>query len=53
VYVHDLLIADDSLDYIESLKKTLHKEFNIKDLGQMKYFFGFEVARSKLGITMS
>jgi hypothetical protein len=52
VYVDDLLIAGDSLDDIESLKQTLHKEFSIKDLGQMKYFLGFEIARSKLGISM-
>jgi hypothetical protein len=52
VYVDDLLIAGANLESIQSLKNMLHQEFNIKDLGQMKYFLGFKVARSKLRITM-
>ena len=32
--------------YLE-LKKILAKEFKIKDLGNLKYFLGMEIARSK------
>ncbi|RVX04712.1 Retrovirus-related Pol polyprotein from transposon RE2 [Vitis vinifera] len=35
------------------LKKLLTKEFEIKDLGNLKYFLGMEIARSKKGIAVS
>ncbi|KAF5957541.1 hypothetical protein HYC85_004766 [Camellia sinensis] len=38
---------------IPLLKKYLAKEFEIKDLGSLKYFLGIEVARSKDGIFIS
>ena len=52
VYVNDLLIAGDNLEAIQLLKHLLHNTFSIKDLGDMKYFLGFEVARNKLGISI-
>ena len=39
-------------DEISTLKDLL-KEFDIKDLGLLKYFPGIEVARSKAGIVIS
>ncbi|RVW97919.1 Retrovirus-related Pol polyprotein from transposon TNT 1-94 [Vitis vinifera] len=38
---------------IDLLKKLLTKEFEIKDLGNLKYFLGMEIARSKKGIAVS
>ncbi|GAA0145524.1 transmembrane signal receptor [Lithospermum erythrorhizon] len=38
---------------IERIKSELAKAFEVKDLGQIRYFLGMEVARSKLGITRS
>lgn len=35
------------------LKQCLVKEFEIKDLGQLRYFLGMEIARSKKGIVVS
>lgn len=35
------------------LKHNLAKEFEVKDLGQLRYFLGMEVARSKKGIVVS
>ena len=35
------------------MKKFLDKEFEIKDLGNLKYFLGMEFARSKEGIVVS
>ncbi|KAK0594035.1 hypothetical protein LWI29_029766 [Acer saccharum] len=43
-------------DYTEEmgcLKEVLAKEFEIKNLGSLKYFLGMEVARSKKGIVVS
>ncbi|XP_022858592.1 uncharacterized protein LOC111379452 [Olea europaea var. sylvestris] len=37
---------------MEKLKKSLAIEFEVKDLGQMQYFLGMEVARSHKGISI-
>jgi hypothetical protein len=34
-------------------KENLSKEFEVKDLGQLRYFFGIEIARSPKGIVLS
>ena len=38
---------------VERLKKVLAIEFEVKYLGQMRYFLGIEVTRSKKGISIS
>ena len=38
---------------MESFKGILTKEFQIKDLGKLKYFLGMKVARNKRGISVS
>lgn len=50
VYVDDVILAGNSITEIEKVKNSLHKAFRIKDLGSLKYFLGFEVARSSKGI---
>ncbi|XP_047148767.1 uncharacterized mitochondrial protein AtMg00810-like, partial [Vigna umbellata] len=50
VYVDDIVLAGNSLEEINSIKELLHNKFRIKDLGELKYFLGLEVARSKKGI---
>ncbi|XP_042988768.1 uncharacterized mitochondrial protein AtMg00810-like [Carya illinoinensis] len=52
VYVDDIFLASDSLLEIQLLKTFLHDKFTIKDLGELKYFLGLEVARSKIGISI-
>ncbi|RVX01148.1 Retrovirus-related Pol polyprotein from transposon TNT 1-94 [Vitis vinifera] len=53
VYVDDIILTGDHEEKIDSLKKLLTKEFEIKDLGNLKYFLGMEIARSKKGIAVS
>ncbi|VAH22706.1 unnamed protein product [Triticum turgidum subsp. durum] len=53
VYVDDIIITGDNEEEIGRLKKCLGKAFEVKDLGQLKYFLGIEVARSKRGIALS
>ena len=53
VYVDDIILTSDHSEEIDRLKKFLAQEFEIKDLGQLKYFLGMEVARSKGGISIS
>ncbi|KAG5551959.1 hypothetical protein RHGRI_010151 [Rhododendron griersonianum] len=53
VYVDDILIAGNDDQAISCLKAFLHQRFRIKDLGQLKYFLGIEIARSKSGIFLN
>ncbi|GAU25648.1 hypothetical protein TSUD_265740 [Trifolium subterraneum] len=43
----------NSMDEFDRIKVVLDNAFKIKNLGQLKYFLGLEVAHSKLGITIS
>ena len=52
VYVDDVILAGNNLQEIEETKRFLSQRFKLKDLGQLKYFLGIEVARSKNGITL-
>ena len=53
VYVDDIILTGDDSEEILKLKKMLATEFEIKDLGNLRYFLGMEVARSKEGIVIS
>jgi hypothetical protein len=50
VYVDDVIISGNSMTEIKHICSTNY--IQNKDLGQLKYFLGLEVARSKLGITL-
>ncbi|KAK2437637.1 putative mitochondrial protein [Trifolium repens] len=52
VYVDDLVLGGTDINEINHLKALLDSKFSIKDLGSLKYFLGFEVARSKTGISL-
>ena len=52
VYVDDILIAINDPKDVEDLKLFLDKHFKPKDLGNLKYFLGLEVARSRKGISL-
>jgi hypothetical protein len=53
IYVDDMVVTGDDQDEIESLQQYLALEFEMKQLGDLKYFLGIEVARSKNGIFLS
>jgi len=51
VYVDDMiLIASNSS--LADLKKYLHTQFHVKDLGTLHYFLGLEIIHSSKGIFM-
>ncbi|GJZ75487.1 putative RNA-directed DNA polymerase [Tanacetum coccineum] len=52
IYVDDMIVTGDDKEEITKLKKYLFTEFEMKDLGRLKYFLGIEVLRSKQGIFM-
>jgi Reverse transcriptase (RNA-dependent DNA polymerase) len=45
VYVDDMIISGNNEGEIALLKKKLGKEFEAKDLGQLRYFLGIEITR--------
>ena len=47
VYVDDIVIAGKGEEQIQQLKDNLAKKFNIKDLGQLKYFLGINVVQNQ------
>jgi len=52
VYVDDIVLTRNDDGEIQNLKHCLANEFEIKDLGSLKYL-GIEIARSKHGIFIS
>jgi len=49
IYVDDLIITRDSDAKIFDLKKNLKQKFEMKDMGELHYFFGIEVIQSPKG----
>ena len=50
VYVDDMMITGNDLSLIKDTKGILLNTFKMKDLGDLRYFFGIEFARSQEGI---
>ncbi|CAL2259327.1 unnamed protein product [Prunus armeniaca] len=53
IFVDDMIVTGDDTVKIEELQKRLASEFEMKDLGSLKYFLGVEVTRSKHGLFLS
>ena len=48
-----MIVTGNDVDERAALQTYLSKEFEMKDLGSLKYFLGIEVLRSKHGIFLS
>lgn len=53
VYVDDIVITDNDCSGIQELKLFLQNKSHTKDLEQLRYLLGTEVARSHHGISRS
>ena len=53
VHVDDIIVASNDSSNIAYLKCFIDSKFKLKDLEQLKYLFGLEVARPKMGIFVS
>lgn len=53
VYVDDIILTGSHTAEMTRIKDVLSSEFEMKDLGNLKYFLGMEVARSSHGISIS
>jgi hypothetical protein len=47
LWVDDLIIFSKNTSAIEEVKDQLRKEFEMKDLGELKYFLGIQVKRDR------
>ncbi|CAA7025515.1 unnamed protein product [Microthlaspi erraticum] len=46
VYVDDIIIASNNDEEVETLKSNPKLAFKLRDLGELRYFLGLEIARS-------
>uniref|UniRef100_A0A803NJ32 Polyprotein n=1 Tax=Cannabis sativa TaxID=3483 RepID=A0A803NJ32_CANSA len=53
VYVDDILVTGSDPKSVASLITSLNNTFSLKDLGELKYFLGIEVAKTKSGLFLS
>jgi len=53
LFVDDILLAYDSVQIFETVKFKLMQTFKIRDLGDLKYFLGIKITRSKGVLHMS
>ena len=52
VYVDDMIVIGNNPSEITALQRKLATEFELKDLGNLRYFLGIEVARLAQGISL-
>ena len=52
VYMDDVLIASNDKNKVDEFKVLLDQKFKLKDLGDLKFFLGLEVARTDKGIAL-
>lgn len=48
-----MIITQSDAKGMKNLKERMFKEFEMRDLGRLKYFLGIEVLRSRVGIFIS
>jgi hypothetical protein len=53
VYVDDIIVASSLKQPMKALLQDLHKEFALKDLGDLHYFLGIEVTNVKNDILLT
>lgn len=50
IYVDDLLFTSDDEEMLREFKCSMKKEFDMTDLGKMRYFLGIEVLQRSDGV---
>ena len=53
VYVDDIIVSGGDTLAIKEVKSQLKKNFHTKDMGQLRYFLGIEVANGRHGLILS
>lgn len=53
IYVDDIIIPDDEVDFTHKFVNLLSQQFSLKDLGALSYFLGIEVIPHKQCVLLS
>jgi hypothetical protein len=53
IYVDDIIVASSSAEAVTALLKDLKDSFALKDLGDLHYFLGIEVKRSRDSLVLT
>ena len=53
LYVDDLMITGEDSSIVQEFTMEMMKEFDMSDLGEMKYFLGLEITQTSEGIFLS
>jgi histone deacetylase 1/2 len=53
IYVDDIIVVSSKQEAVAALLQDLHNDFPLKDLGDLHYFLGIEVAKTKHGIILT
>ncbi|WVZ22776.1 hypothetical protein V8G54_001320 [Vigna mungo] len=53
IYVDDIILTGNNMHTIDNITSLLHAHFKVKNMGNLSYFLGFEVARTSAGIHLS
>ncbi|GJY92028.1 ribonuclease H-like domain-containing protein [Tanacetum coccineum] len=53
IYVDDIVLTASSTDLLQRIISSLHKEFDMTDLGALNYFLGISVTCDSIGMLMS
>ncbi|GJX24855.1 ribonuclease H-like domain-containing protein [Tanacetum coccineum] len=53
IYVDDIVLTTSSTDLLQRIIPSLHKEFNMTDLGALNYFLGISVTRDSTSMFLS
>ncbi|WVZ15560.1 hypothetical protein V8G54_013126 [Vigna mungo] len=52
LYVDDLLLTGSSLKKLEEFKQLMQTEFDMTDMGELRYFLGMEFSKTSAGLLM-
>ena len=52
MYIDDVLVASNDKKQVDQFKVLLNQKFKLKDLGELRYFLGLEVATTDKGISL-
>ncbi|GJU10399.1 putative ribonuclease H-like domain-containing protein [Tanacetum coccineum] len=53
IYVDDIILTASSLVLLQHIVDSLHKEFDMTDLGALNYFLGISIVRHPIGLFLS
>ncbi|GJS54483.1 ribonuclease H-like domain-containing protein [Tanacetum coccineum] len=53
IYVDDVVLTASSTDLLQRFISSLHKEFDMTDLGALNYFLGISITRDSTGMFLS